>query len=217
MLLKMNQFFWNMIKRIPYARAVLFVVNTYAWNGHSASLSRFAPIHCYLQRILFKILLVAVISSIVVHFGQKYCLIKNGDLGLLLISTNLFPNILGFGIGAYALLFTFPAGFFEHIETRAQHTKAKIGAHGLNAIMAFPLLVIALLILLSVILQITTVPTKAANILGLTFILYGLMSTIELIAILFVSARKVIRNTRPQITATNPNNGKADTSDEKTS
>lgn len=197
MLLRLNKFTWNLIKRIPYARAVLFVINTYAWNGDPASLSRFAPLHCYLERIFLKIFLILLASVVTIHFGQKYCIVKPGDLGLLAISVNLFPSILGFGIGAYALLFTFPASFFEHLETNAQRKKSKIGAHGLNAITAFPLLTIALLILLSISLQITTISIKSANILGLAFIFYGLLSTIELIAVLFASARKVIRNTQP--------------------
>lgn len=191
---KINRFLWKLSIGIPHAKSILLIVNSYVWRGNEHALLRFAPISLYIKNLLLKITIVTAISFATVHLGQCEGWLKSGDLKLLSISGTLFPSILGFGIGAYALLFTFPAGFFENLESQRANRKAKVGAYGLNAITAFPLLAMAIITLASVLLDTTTISTKAANVAGLSFILYGLSSTIELISILFVSARKVIRN-----------------------
>ena len=191
---KINEKAWQLLLEIPYAKSFALIINTYVWNGNENSLSMFAPIHLYFWKLLFRPTFIGLASYAIIKHGQCNGIIKTGDLKLLELCLSLFPNILGFGIGGYALIFTFPKSFFANLEDNKKTLNLRVGAHGLNAIIAFPLLTIATIILLSIFLSITNTSAQTSAFIGLFFLVYGMLLTIELISVLFTSARKVIRN-----------------------
>ena len=145
---------WQWALKIPFAKSFLLVVNSYVWMGDSKAFIGFAPLKLYFKRIGAKFLFCFVISILFFALGGRYGFIKPEPSNYLDTAIQLFPNVLGFGIGAYALLFTFPQRFFGNLEKNREDKKLRIGAQGLNAIMAFPLLAIAVIILAASILKV---------------------------------------------------------------
>lgn len=190
----LNEKAWKILLNIPYAKSFALIINTYVWNGDEKSLSMFAPFNLYFWKFFFRPLFIFLAAYATIKHGQCNDLIKSSDLKLLELCLSLFPNILGFGIGGYALIFTFPGSFFSNLEDNKNNLNLRVGAHGLNAIIAFPLLMIANIILLSIILNIFNIPQTIIDSIGLFFLIYGMLLTIELVSVLFTSARKVIRN-----------------------
>lgn len=190
-----NRTVWRFARKVPFTKTPLLILNSYVWMGDSRALTQFAPFSLYLHRVFWKALLLLGISYALVWVGVHFCVVKSEALNTLDVSIQLFPNVLGFGIGAYALLFALPDRLIRDLERKKQVEKRQVGAYGLNAIMAFPLMAIALIIVMSAILRAVTMPNIHSGSLGLFFILYGMLLTMELVGVLFVSARKVIRGT----------------------
>lgn len=192
--IKIKRIIWKFVLKFPFAKSFLLIVNSYVWMGDPRAFLQAAPIWFYIRRLWLKAGMIFSASFIFIVLGRTYGYVKCEPLGTLDSALQIFPNILGFGIGAYALLFTFPERFLNNLEDGMRIKKLRIGAQGLNAIMAFPLLVISTIILASIILKLLVLEQWIADVLGLFFLLYGMILTVELIAALFVSARKAIRN-----------------------
>lgn len=194
LLTKIQRRIWRIALKIPLAKSFLLIINSYVWMGDPRALLQAAPIWLYIRRFWLKIISIFIFSLCFIVLGRAYGYVKCEPLNTLDSALQIFPNVLGFGIGAYALLFTFPERFFNNLEDGRRSRQLRIGAQGLNAIMAFPLLAIATIILVATILKLLILEDWIADVLGFFFLLYGIILTIELIAALFVSARKVIRN-----------------------
>jgi hypothetical protein len=195
---KFNEWTWKCVTAIPFAKPLLYIVNSYVWRGNPNAFFRFAPIQLYFKHLFFKVIGLLIASNLFIRVGQMYSIVivkspATESLDILGTALQLFPNVLGFGIGAYALLFTFPERFFENLEENKRNKNLTVGAQGLNAIMAFPLLMITMIIFSAAILKILQLTPQTADSLGLFLIAYGLLLTAELISVLFASARKVIR------------------------
>jgi hypothetical protein len=201
LLVWLNRTIWSIAGRVPFVKPVLLILNSYVWLGNPNALLQFAPFAMYLRRFVFRFAVTLTIAWAVLKFGPRSGWIRSDGLNFLDLAISIFPNVLGFGIGAYALLFTFPERFFPQIEERRESKKLRVGAHGLNAITAFPLLAIALIILCCAVTKAIDLSPRVADTIGLFGILYGMTMTMEVIAVLFVSARKVIRNSLQQPSA----------------
>jgi hypothetical protein len=197
----LNRTVWSIAGKVPLLKPVLLILNSYVWLGNPNALLQFAPFAMYLRRFILRFAVTLVIAWTALRFGPRSGWIRSDPLNFLDLAISVFPNVLGFGIGAYALLFTFPERFFPHLEERRESKKLRVGAHGLNAITAFPLLAIALIILCCAVAKAINLCTRVADTIGLFGILYGMTMTMEVIAVLFVSARKVIRNSLQQPSA----------------
>lgn len=182
---------------IPILRPLVFVVNGYAWDGDSRSLLRFAPLAEYNKKIISKVLVSVTLAAAYVLAGEWNKFLRVEKIDSINAALQIFPNILGFGIGVYALIFAFPERFFKHLakRDRVPGNKNPIGALGLNAMIAYPLCAIAIIILLALFARALLIPPIIIEVFGLSALLYGLWLTIELIALLYMSARKVIRST----------------------
>jgi hypothetical protein len=189
-----NRSLWWLTGKIPFLKRLLLILNSYVWMGRPEALLQFAPIGLYIRRFLAKLSLIVVSAWALLKYGPQSGVIRADAMNLVDIALSLFPNVLGFGIGAYALLFTFPERFFPRLEERREAKNLQVGAHGLNAITAYPLLAIALIILGCACSKILVLSPRTSDTIGLAGILYGMLMTMEVIAVLFVSARKVIRN-----------------------
>ena len=178
---------WKLALRLPFSKSFFLIVNCYVWMGDPQAFIKFAPMGLYLKRVVSKIIVVAIASYALIKYGQLFYIVKPSPLNTLDVSLQLFPNVLGFGIGAYALLFSFPERFFSSLETASRDKSQRIGAQGLNAIMAFPLMMIAVIILLAAIIKILKIDENSADIWGIFLVVYGMLLTMELIGVLFGS------------------------------
>jgi len=118
---------------------------------------------------------------------SNYATVPAPSPGGLIIS--IFPNLLGFGIGVYALIFSLSAVFIkqlqQHLETTKDNGTRPIGsALMLNADMAYPLLVMALSLGIAV-LQGIYAQLQWLTILSWVALWYSLLMALEILAVLF--------------------------------
>ncbi len=103
--------------------------------------------------------------------------------------SSVFPNLLGFGIGVYALIFAISPQILrlmqKHFENEIKGGKKNAGSFLiLNASMGYPLLIIVLSLILGTFQQIYADSLWLAIVTWLAF-WYGLVALIQLIGVLF--------------------------------
>jgi hypothetical protein len=179
---------------LPFVKPIFLIVNGYAWLGDARSLIGFAPLWLYIRRLFFKPIFFGVSSWLYVHYGIQYNLLVAAKMDYVGTCLQLFPNVLGFGIGVYALIFAFPSRFMTKLEKRKAESISNVGAHGVNSLVAFPLLLLALILFACVLLKAVAIEMEIIEALGLFGLTYGIWLSIDLIGVLYASARKVIRN-----------------------
>ncbi|QNP59467.1 hypothetical protein [Paenacidovorax monticola] len=107
--------------------------------------------------------------------------------GSLVLS--MFPNILGFGIGVYALVFALSAKFVVEVQDTAEKQNAMSGTGkrtvlALNSDMSYPLIVLIFALAIGVVQQIF--PANEWLIVGCWWAFwYGLFVTLEVVSTLF--------------------------------
>lgn len=138
------------INNIPIISVIFRVANAYAYKGEAKHLFTTATREMWIERIwkgmVFSILIGATMSYSVIHYK-----VDNFDPEDAILS--IFPDILGFGIGVFALLFALPTEFLSKLKESVNNSNGsnKIpGPEMLPADMAYPLLVYAVIMLLSV-------------------------------------------------------------------
>jgi hypothetical protein len=153
--------------KISFIGRMLLIVNSYVFNGDSHYSKKFAPIDmwakAYLAPVFFSAILTLLSSDLlsilllecafiqyftdfltpISEFLAKDSFVNPGELIL-----NIFPNLLGFGIGVYALIFglsnTLVLGIQNVLRQSVTQGKLKAGSVLLlNAQMAYPLLVLS--------------------------------------------------------------------------
>lgn len=176
--------------KIPVIKDILLVFNAYLWRGDTMFVSRFAPPLFWISRLWARLGLALCITF--VFYGNDFIPCFNFDLipiskpetGYDLV-LSIFPNLLGFGLGVYALIFSLPG-----LVDRKDITDTK-SSNLLNADMGYPLLIMVIAILVSLI-------AKACDgkffLAGASFFLliYGILLLLELISLIFMGAAKAI-------------------------
>lgn len=150
---------YERLTKIPIAGEILRILNNYAYNGDHRSDYYFAGIRlwakCYLPNFLIALLSALActpdITNLFIPFNYRLSYSIESSPGPL--ATSILPNLLGFGIGVYALIFglktTFIMRFQKQIEesTKTKHGSSLI----LNVSFAVPLLCLALAIIIGII------------------------------------------------------------------
>ena len=186
--------------RIPFLGSILEVVNSYVAHGDFRSDERFAPLSYWIKSLWAETLISAAATALMVSQDCTASLSTHslackfaagafeGSPGSL--ATSILPNVLGFGIGVYALVFALSATFVRTFHRRARRANKNgelISVLSLNSAMAYPLLVIAAAIALGVIQQ--GFKDSLPLILASWFLFwYSLVVTVQLIGTLFSMA-----------------------------
>lgn len=187
---------WILIK-IPVVKDIVLIVNAYAWRGDILFVDRIAPPTHWLSRFGFRLSLSAIVTFL--FYGQSFAQwicgyipwfssvvdkiitpIPHCEIGYEL-TLSIFPNLLGFGLGVYALIFSLPGAM----------NNQKIKTNLLNADMGYPLLMMVLAIILAVFAKIFDGQHHLAGASFFAF-LYCLLLLLELISLIFMSAASVI-------------------------
>lgn len=146
---------WILIK-IPVVKDIALIVNAYAWRGDILFVDRIAPPIQWVSRFGFRLSLSALVTFL--FYGQSFAQwicghipwfssvadkviipIQHSEIGYEL-TISIFPNLLGFGLGVYALIFSLPGAM----------NNQKIKTNLLNADMGYPLLMMVLAIIIAV-------------------------------------------------------------------
>lgn len=205
---------YRLIQKIPVLSTILKISNAYVFEGDLRAMDHFAPLRLWLKSIGMPLLVAAILTYAVVHqfitfphlkeILSEKCISmscwfhaitpifqpieKPFDAPGALI-TSVFPNLLGFGIGVYALLFALRPqwlhDFHTHLARQVAQNKRKQGtALMLNSSMAYPLIVMTLGLCPAAFQQ--SFPGNQSLIVATWLCFwYGIAVVIELIGILF--------------------------------
>jgi len=163
------------LRHIPLVGLFLKYLNLYVGQGKSEYLFRIAPAPLWLDRVAVEFFVnVAFVALVFLLAGEA----KNAlDFSDLVVS--VFPSLLGFGIGVFALIFVLPDDFLTSLDKKSVSTG--LGSTLLVAEMAYPLIYMAVGLVASALMAElwTSVWGQAAQLL---IFLYGLTLVCDLIS-----------------------------------
>ncbi|HAT2867620.1 TPA: hypothetical protein I8374_002054 [Serratia marcescens] len=170
---------YKLIRKIPVLGAIFRIVNAYAYKGKSECNRRVAPLCMWWSRIFKKL-------TYVVLFVELLFLIRGDSLSSLSWEPadsilSVFPSILGFGIGVFALVFVMPSDFMKFFMDRRK--RLSFGPEIVPVDMAYPLVVFVLVMMCAVLGKIF--PSNALTFITSCAFFYGLAMAFELISFLF--------------------------------
>lgn len=193
---------FRLLRRIPIAGGVLWILNTYAFKGDAASTQRFADPVMWIKAYGIQAAVALVGAALcmpaqmtrVERIGSWFTYeidVKPGPL-----ATGILPNVLGFGIGVYALIFVVRGGLLRKIQEtmKCQHTAGR-RRHGsvllLNAEVAVPLLVLCVALFMGV-MQLLLATNVVVTAFSWFFFWLSLVFTLDLVITLFGLGENVI-------------------------
>jgi hypothetical protein len=142
---------FKIFTKIPILGVLLKVFNSYAYEGDIAADERFAGTRAWIRSFFFPCALSSAVAlilmpDIVNSLFQCNILRYQVSLAPGPLSTSILPNLLGFGIGVYALIFALDRKLVQDLqggfETHNKNNKKTGSALLLNTEMALPLIVI---------------------------------------------------------------------------
>ncbi|MGR6834770.1 hypothetical protein [Aliivibrio wodanis] len=96
----------KIINNIPIISVIFRILNAYVYKGNLIHLSETAPLRLWFDRIGKGVLFSVILGGLVYFLHDK----DNYNPEDIILA--IFPSILGFGIGVFALLFALPTEFF---------------------------------------------------------------------------------------------------------
>lgn len=199
---------FKLLSHAPLLGDVLRILNTYAYKGDPQADEAFASPLLWFKAFWLSGSLALVgavfcmpdMTNRWLPFG--YCLNYKVVVEPGVTATSLLPNLLGFGIGVYALIFGLHRLLLRQLQDsytpKPGEKKTQTGsALILNAEMAVPLLILALTIVLGLVQQVwpSIESLKAATWFALWL---SLIFTIELICTLFgLGENSILKNLAP--------------------
>lgn len=193
------------LARIPLLGEILRIFNAYAYRGDARADERFASIWLWITAFWMQTTISIVGAFLCMpDFTNEYMplvrkLPYSVQIGPGAMATSILPNLLGFGIGIYALIFGLHKMLLR--ELQASYKRAAAGERQrpgsaliLNAEMAVPLIVLTLTIAIGLAQQV------APSVVGLQFASWfslwlSLVFTLELIVTLFGLGENAILKT----------------------
>ncbi|MDP9973273.1 hypothetical protein J2W39_004520 [Variovorax paradoxus] len=178
---------------IPVLGMILTITNNYVAGGDFSADDEFAPLTSWIKA-LWSGVVISVALTVLTLWQQCQmtslggCLPKDAFVALPgTIAISVLPNILGFGIGVYALIFALSEKFVKMFHEAAQRANAngeKISVLTLNADMAYPLMVIIIAIAVGLLQQVFK--ESVWLLVGSWFMVwYSLVKTAGLIGVIF--------------------------------
>lgn len=125
------------LRHIPIVGLFLKYLNLYAGQGKPEYLHRVAPASFWLDRVAVELFINVVVVAIIFLMAGD----NRGDLDFSGLAVGVFPSLLGFGIGVFALIFVLPDDFLTSLDKKSASTG--VGSTLLVADMAFPLFYLA--------------------------------------------------------------------------
>lgn len=179
---KRNGKIYKYVRKTPVIGGVFRVANAYAYKGKKECNARIAPLGSWWDRVFKK-------AVYILFFVELVVLLNNGAISEIkwepadtIIS--VFPSILGFGIGVFALLFIMPESFLAFVVDNEK--KLNFGPEMVPVDIAYPLVVFTLSLAWAVIYKIF--PNELTFFISMFVFFYGLTMAFELISFLLNSS-----------------------------
>lgn len=169
--------FYNFLRRLPVVGSVFRIVNAYAYKGDVDCQCKIAPFKLWWSRIFKKMLWLVIFVGVL--FLIKYDSILDWVAADTILS--VFPSVLGFGIGAFALLFIMPSNFMLFLTQKRE--RLGFGPEIVPVDMGYPLIVFTFVMAIAGLNKMF--PGSIFNIFSIWAFFYGLAMTLELITFLF--------------------------------
>lgn len=176
---------YKRIRSAPIVGSIFRIANAYAFKGEPQCNKVIAPWKCWWDRILKKF--IVVLAFTIVMFFLEGSSLTEAPWNPADTVLSIFPSILGFGIGVYALMFIMPSDFMHHLKRRHESGKSQISHRIIPVDMGYPLSVFIVVLCIASI-------CKLFNQNGVTYfasllsLFYGLSMSIELMSFLFNSS-----------------------------
>lgn len=176
------------INKIPILNVICRISNAYVYKGDPIHLVQIAPLKMWCDRIgkgfLFSAIVGVILTILLLNGGSSVSFDPEDAI------LGIFPDILGFGIGVFALLFALPNEFLRKLKDSVNNANgdSKIsGPEMLPADMAYPLLVYSVIMLFSVFFRVLPDEPITTS-LSTIFLIYGFVVTLELLSSIFMTA-----------------------------
>ncbi|AUT92405.1 MULTISPECIES: hypothetical protein [Proteus] len=171
---------YKKIRAIPIAGDIFRIANAYVYEGKVDNHGSIAPLSLWLDKIGKK-LLYTLILTVILSIICWLFLDVNWDAADAIIS--VFPSLLGFGIGVFALLFILPNRLYQLLDKEKENGNIKFGHEILAVDMGYPLLVFAVILTWSGVNKFIDI--AAFNFVSKWLFFYGMSMVLELISFLF--------------------------------
>jgi hypothetical protein len=196
----MRPFIW--LRRIPVFGTLVWLANCYAYGGDGRAGTELAPFKLWLKAYFWNLVASALLvaftlpdfsMSVWKHFVSCKPVLEKltgigASPGTMIVS--VFPNLLGLGIGIYALLFALDTSFVRQMHRKLEEARRDgRRKHGsvliLNSDIAFPLSVMVVVVAIGVISQ-AYPDVLWVQIASWLAFWYGLVLVLEIISLLFL-------------------------------
>lgn len=174
--------------RPPIIGTIFDIFNSYAYRGSTFSSKKVAPLKFWFSRFSASIITAIFLSVISVEIST-YLTIEFIPQD---ISLSIFPSILGFGIGAFALLFSIPESVIDFIEEKKEKGEIEFDTRILIADMAFPLTIYFIILFVSSFLKSFGSQFYYLDYISAYLLFYGLLITLELIYSIFNTSKLIM-------------------------
>lgn len=170
------------LRQIPIIGAIFRIVNAYAYQGDSQCNKRIAPFIKWWNRVFKKaVYIIFLLELVVIYYGGKVSAIPwKPDDSII----SVFPSVLGFGIGVFALLFVMPESFLVFMSTNKK--RLTFGPEIVPVDIAYPLVIFTIALCWSVLNKIFT--NDFFSFISMFLFFYGMAMAFELISFLFNSS-----------------------------
>jgi hypothetical protein len=188
-----NKTLFQKVKQLPILGVIILIANGYAASGEISHFQKLTSWNNWYQRIVKNLVLFFIFGAV---FSYTYYneITSVGGFKPEEAILDIFPDILGFGIGVFALLFTLPSAFLARLRrtnSKSKESNSKFGAHMLPVDMAYPLMVYCFIMFIAAIFRM--VPDSPITIwISCSFLLYGFYMCFELLSSIFNTASLMV-------------------------
>ena len=189
---------YRVLTAIPILGDIVRISNSYAYSGDAESDTRLAPVYLWVKRLWMNLVTAALLTLIPTFSLFFNC--KRLDLFPALriaekipepgaLITSILPNILGFGLGVYALIFALSSSLLQNIHRQIRKNKKidpsiKGSVLILNSDMAYPLLVMTISLGIGII-QTILEPTRPLVVITWFALWYSGLMVLEVLMAIF--------------------------------
>jgi hypothetical protein len=206
---KKRSFLYNFFRNIPILGTAIGILNAYSYRGDVNASKEFAGIAAYLSALWRPLLVALILTSFSIHpwlqalmCGEIPSTVKLSQFSSSpgSVTVSIFPSVLGFGIGVYALMFAIPERLVRDLDkllTKAiESGKRKRGSVlMLNSDLGYPLIVMTIALAVGVLQQAFSNAIWLVVLCWFTF-WYAIVSIVEIIGVLFQLGDHVILEKR---------------------
>ncbi len=171
------------LRAMPVLGVFVRYLNLYVGRGEAKYFVKLAPRHLWLDRLVVPLAMIAGLTSVC---WLVLLVTENLDqIDTTGLVSSVFPSLLGFGIGVFALIFVLPDDLMGALDKRK--AKSGLGSSMMISDMAYPLVYLALGIVASAVVDLLVLP-PISDFIQLFIFFYGLALISDLIGVIAAAA-----------------------------